>query len=168
MGLSVPSHFKPVVGRFWRATFQGQEARLLSPARAPNGRWHHDGENALYLSATPEGCRVAVKAYQRPDDPPRVIFPLDVSAAHIVDLCAPSVRDALGMSLERIHVFWADLHAQGQFPPTWEISDQLRTAGAEGMLTPSRSRPELTHLTLFRWNENHAPAVRVAQNPIPF
>jgi len=126
--------------------------QILSPAASPIGRWHHDGQRALYLSGTREGCAVALRAYARPDDPPRSIVPIQVADARIIDLRDPATRNALHTSLSDIHTFWAKLHAAGSAPPTWDLADQVRAAGACGLLTPSRSRPELTHLTLFHWN----------------
>ncbi|WP_424944178.1 RES family NAD+ phosphorylase [Aliiroseovarius crassostreae] len=161
-------HVTELTGRFWRSVFFGQEEHLLTPARAPQGRWHHSDQPALYLSGTPEGCRVALKAYQTPDDPPRGIFPIDVHDARVIDLRAAATREALDMPLEDIHVFWATLHKAGNTVPTWQISDRLRGAGVDGILTPSRSRPELTHLTLFRWNRLGGAKVTQTGAPLPF
>ncbi|MDA5093648.1 RES family NAD+ phosphorylase [Aliiroseovarius sp. KMU-50] len=161
-------HIKSLQGRFWRSIFLGQEENLLAPAKAPHGRWHYGGQKALYLSGSPEGCRVAVKAYQRSEDPPRGIFPIDVEADRIVDLRLPEIRNALGISLDDLHVFWATLHSEGIHPSTWRISDALRDEGADGVLTPSRSRPDLTHLTLFRWNGVSEPRVARGGSPQTF
>lgn len=166
--MTLQAHIKTVVGRFWRATFIGQEHHLLSPAQAPRGRWHHSHLKTLYLSGTPDGCRIAVKAYQRSDDPPRRIFPFDVKQARVLDLREPETREACATTLAEMHVFWADLHAAGQHSPTWEVSDAARALGVDGLLTPSRSRPDLTHLTLFEWNQPEAPQVSLAGKPIDF
>ena len=157
-GVTSRTHIAPLQGLFWRSVFIGQEAGLLAPARAPQGRWHHSNQRALYLSATPEGCRVALKAYLTPDDPPRGIYPIDVVCERVIDLRRQEVRDHLGVTLGDIHSFWATLHAKGQRPPTWHLSDRLRGMGLDGLLTPSRSRPDLTHLTVFRWNEGGSSA----------
>lgn len=157
-----------VNGLFWRSTFLGQEDRLLAPAAAPFGRWHTEGQKALYLSGTPEGCRVALKAYLRTDDPERGIYPLQVTDAQVADLRVPETRAAFNTSLEHIHAFWADLRAKGLQSPTWLTSNTARAAGLDGILTPSRSRPDLTHLTLFRWNTEGAARVEQAGAPLPF
>ena len=159
---------RPLTGRFWRAGFIAHEADLLTPARAPEGRWHHGGQQALYLSGSPEGCQVALKVYLRQDDGPRGIYPLDVSARRIADLRCPEARTSLGTSLDKIHAFWADLLDAGQHSPTWTLADRLRDMGADGLLTPSRSRPDLTHLTLFSWNEMHKAQVQRAGTPLPW
>lgn len=166
--MTLKAHIKTVVGRFWRATFLGQEDKLLTPAQAPRGRWHHSKQNALYLSGTPDGCRIAVKAYLQPNDPPRGIFPVEVSDARVLDLRDPATRDACSTSLADMHAFWADLHAFGHPSPTWDVSDKARASGVDGLLTPSRSRPDLTHLTLFRWNESEAAQLSITGNPEPF
>ena len=163
-----PAHIVPVNGRFWRAGFTGREDQLLAPASAPNGRWHHGGQRALYLSGTAEGCQVALRVYVRPDDPERTIHPFHVQATRIADLRNPVTRDLLQVTLTDIHAFWADLLAEGSLSPTWTLADRLRDSGLDGLLTPSRSRPDLTHLTLFRWNCPEGPTVEGAGAPQPF
>lgn len=163
-----PDHVVQVTGRFWRAGFLGQDEQLLAPAGAPNGRWHHDGQNALYLSGSPEGCQVALRAYVKPTDPSRGIFPFQTRAARVVDLRSPPTREQLQVKLNDLHVFWANLHAAGKTSPTWELADRLRASGVNGVLTPSRSRPDLTHLTLFHWNCENGPTVHSDGPPIPF
>ena len=132
------------------------------------GRWHKNGQSALYLSGSPEGCRVALKVYLNPNDPPRGIFPLDVTNAKIADLRSSGSRRAFSASLQDIHAFWADLAKAGQSSPTWDIGDQARNLGLDGLLTPSRSRPDLTHLTLFKWNEPQSAGIVQAGKPLLF
>ncbi|SMR83243.1 RES domain-containing protein [Aliiroseovarius halocynthiae] len=155
-------------GLFWRSTFLGHEDRILAPASAPFGRWHTEGQKALYLSGTPEGCRVALNVYLRKDDPERGIYPLRVINAQVADLRDPETRAAYSAPLDEIHARWADLRAEGLNSPTWRVSDRARAAGLDGILTPSRSRPDLTHLTLFQWNSAGAAQVAQAGAPLPF
>lgn len=159
---------RPLAGRFWRAGFIAHEADLLTPARAPEGRWHHGGQRALYLSGSPEGCQVALKVYLRESDGARAIYPLEVRADRVIDLRCAETRASLGTSLDEMHAFWADLLTQGRHSPTWSLGDRLRDMGAEGILTPSRSRPDLTHLTLFSWNAPQGPSVRREGAPLPW
>jgi RES domain-containing protein len=155
-------------GRYWRAGFLDRAAQLLNPAGAPHGRWHHHGQKALYLSGSPEGCQVALRVYVEKTDPPRGIFPFQISGARIVDLRDATTRAALGVPLPDIHAFWADIAAQGKVSPTWDLSDHLRDLGLDGLLSPSRSRPDLTHLTLFNWNAGNGPQVIPDGKPEPF
>ena len=161
-------HVVRVDGRFWRAGFLGRENDLLAPAGAPQGRWHHKGQKALYLSQTPEGCQVALRVYVNPRDPPRAIFPFVVTNAQVADLRQPETRKAWNTSLNDIHAFWAGLHAKDEASPTWRLGDQLRAKGLDGLLTPSRSRPDLTHLTLFRWNGSDGAQITQDGAPAPF
>ena len=162
----MPELLNSISGRFWRSTFIGNESKIFEPASAPNGRWHHDGQRALYLSASPEGCRIALKVYQNSDDPDRGIFRVRVENAKIADLRRPEIRRALRTTLPEVHAFWADLMANGQTSPTWAISDALRKMGADRLLTPSRSRPDLTHLTLFNWNNTGGPSLARCGEPL--
>ncbi|KIC12363.1 hypothetical protein RA19_03180 [Leisingera sp. ANG-M1] len=111
----------------------------MAPARAPEGRFHHSGQPALYASLTPEGAGIAIKRYISPGDPPRIILPLQVTAARITDL-----RGRPGVS-----AVWQDIRASGAPAPTWMHSDTARAVDAQGLLYSSRSRPELAHLALF-------------------
>ena len=165
--MSAEAHLSPISGLFWRSSFIGRERHLLDPAGAPVGRWHYDGQSALYLSETPDGCRIATKIYRKREDPQRYIYPFRVENALVVDMRDPEVRSALGVSLRDIHVRWPDLHANGHSSPTWALSDKIRSTGATGLLSPSRSRPDLTHLTLFQWNSDQGPTIERAGDPIP-
>ncbi|MFA3919002.1 RES family NAD+ phosphorylase [Ruegeria hyattellae] len=118
-------------------TFRGMDARV--PVTSPEGRFHHSGQVAIYTSLTPEGTAIAIRRYMFTGDAPRVIQPLIVQAAHVVDLRGD--RDA--------SVIWQDIRATGAPAPTWSYSDPARAGGAQAMLYSSRSRPELSHLVIF-------------------
>jgi RES domain-containing protein len=163
----MPDLVQPLTGRFWRAGFLDQSEKLLCPAGAPFGRWHRQGQTALYLSDSPEGCQVALRIYVSPEDPPRGIFEFQVKDAKVVDLRCEHVRKEMGISMEAIHAPWT-AHVETGDSPTWVISDRLRDLKAQGVVSPSRSQPELAHLTLFTWNAADAPKVARVGNPLPF
>lgn len=123
-------------GIIWRAAFEGQSPLL--PAIAPEGRFHHSGQTALYASLTPEGCRVAIRRYLTPKDAPRLIHPLRVEVERVADM---SGRPELG-------IVWQDLRGIGP-SPTWKVYDRLRADGWQAMLYSLRSRPDLTHIVIF-------------------
>ena len=141
--------FTPLIGRYWRAVFEGYEDYLLKPARGRFGRWHYDDQSALYCSDAPDGCRVSINSFAKADDPERILYPLYVHADRIVDLRSLEARTAFETDLPCIHAFWNDYLARDETSPTWHLSDRMRDAGAQGILAPSRSRPDLTHLTLL-------------------
>lgn len=118
-------------------TFDGHDP--MAPVRSPTGRFHHSGQWALYTSLSAEGTAVAIKRYMRPDDPGRVIHPLDVIAQKVMDLRGRTEAS----------VVWQDIVATGAPSPTWRFSDAARAHGAQAMLYSSRSRPELSHLVVF-------------------
>jgi RES domain len=122
--------------RVWHLVWRGHDP--LAPASAPEGRFHHDGQLALYCSLTREGCGVAIRRYVRPEDGPRDLVPLRVDLARVADL-----RGQDGLS-----VVWQH-KAPGESSPTWLFSDRARADGAQGLLYSSRSRPDLAHLVLF-------------------
>jgi hypothetical protein len=126
-------------GPVWRILSAGHAMHCLAPARHPEGRFHHDGQVALYASVSAEGAGVALRRYVRADDPPRVIVPLAVELERVVD----ARGDA------RLSVIWQETREQGLPAPTWEISDAAREQGAQALLYSSRSRPDLSHLVIF-------------------
>ena len=161
----------PVVtltGRFYRMKFLHEAEDILGPARAAEGRSHHGGQRALYLSETPEGTIVATARYVAENDPPRAIFPLWLEGARVVDLRDAAATAAWGIDTTHRAAEWQAIRARGLPSPTWAISDRVRELGLDGMLYASRSQPDLTHLTLFRWNEPGAAAVRPDGNPKPW
>jgi RES domain-containing protein len=141
---------------------------ILGPVQSPEGRFHHDRQPALYLSASPEGTVVASRRYMRPEDPPRAIFPLRIEGGRIVDLRDPVATAHFGIDTTHHAVEWQPVRAAGHVAPTWAISDRIRALGFDGMLYASRSDPSKTHLTLFRWNSLGGPRVGTGGPPIAF
>ncbi len=151
-------------GTFYRVIFADDLRYLLSGTNAPEGRFHHGGQSALYLSASPEGARVAMATYQRPDDPPRVTVPVAVSAARVLDLRLPGTLAAMGLSGYEPAAKWQEERATGLRATSWRASDAVRAAGADGMIYASRKAPELWHLVLFHWNlPGHAQVVAAGE-----
>lgn len=132
-------------GPLWRILAADRAHDPLGPVQAPEGRFHHSGQSALYASLSPEGAGVAIARYVRQDPGTRrVIIPLLARLAHVRDL-------RTGADPARASVVWQDMRASGAPAPTWAFSDAARQGGAEAMLYPSRSRPDLSHIVLFVW-----------------
>ena len=153
-----------IEGTFYRLLPVGADP--LAPAGHPQGRSHHSGQPALYPSASPEGCRVAVKRYRRANDPERVIVPLQVSA-RIVDLRDAGATARLRIDTTHRAAEWQPIFEATGTSPTWAISDRVRELGLDGMLYASRSQPDMTHLTLFQWNVPGAAQVDRAGPDMP-
>ncbi len=117
--------------------FAGLDPR--APAAAPEGRFHHSGQRALYTSLSEEGTAVAIRRYLAPDDPQRVLVPLTVAAERVADL----------RGRPELSVVWQDLRPAGVPSPTWALSEAARADGAQAILYSSRSRPDLTHFALL-------------------
>lgn len=133
----------PFNGTIWRILPRENAHLPLAPARAPEGRFHHDGQFAIYTSLTAEGAGVAIQRYLAADTRPRVIVPLVVESSAILDLRG---RDD---DIRATTLVWQNDRAKGQRAPTWTVSDRARANGAQGILYQSRSRPDLSHLVLF-------------------
>ncbi len=156
---------KPLSGTFYRLIDTARAGDVLAPAQSPEGRFHHDGQRAMYLSETPEGCHVAMAYYTRAGDPEKTVFALGLNDAQILDLRDNAQCARLGIDPANANVRWQNERAEGLPASTWVISGAARKAGADGLLSPSRSRPELTHLTLFHWNTQGAPTLRIENMP---
>ncbi len=154
-------------GIYYRMKFLHEAEDILNQVRSPEGRSHHGGQRALYLSETPEGCRIATRIYRQADDPARGIFPLSVEGGEVVDLRDLDACAALGIDRTHRQANWQTIRAKGLPSPTWDISDRVRELGLDGMIYESRSQPDLAHLTLFRWNDAGGPKVRRAGDPSP-
>ena len=161
------SHTLTLSGTYYRMKFLHEAEDVLGPVQSPEGRSHYDGQSALYLSETPEGCQIATRIYRTADDPPRGIFPLLVTGARVVDLRNPVATEALGIDTTHRQAHWQEIRKNGQRSPTWDISDRVRELGLDGMLYESRSKPSLAHLTLFRWNALGGPSVERTGDPLP-
>jgi RES domain-containing protein len=158
----------PVSGQFWRSVFETDVARLLDGARSPDGRYHHDGQKALYVSPSPEYSRIAINAYLRDDDPPRVIVPLALKEARLADLRDARTQRLLGLKGTEANVLWQPERAAGLPATSWIASDAARTAGADGIIYAARSDPQRWHVVLFRWNVPSGPHIRQSGSPLPF
>ena len=145
-GVSDGNGLTPFSGTVWRILFAQLADDALLPARAPEGRFHYGGQPSIYTSLTAEGAGVAIQRYLAAGDAPRVIVPLEVAAIRVLDL-RRSGDDSAGVP--PTSVVWQDQRAQGLRASTWDISDNARHLGAQGILYPSRTRPDLNHLVLF-------------------
>jgi RES domain-containing protein len=155
-------------GRFWRSVFAADTGHVLAGTRSPEGRYHHDGQPALYISPSPAFSRIAIDAYLKADDPPRVIVPLDLTGAELLDVRDTTVQHALGLNGTEAGTLWQPQRAAGLPATSWIASDAARRAGADGMIYAARSDPTRWHVVLFRWNIPAGPIIRQSGSPIPF
>ncbi|WP_420584695.1 RES family NAD+ phosphorylase [Ruegeria sp.] len=126
-------------GPVWRILSLSHADAPLVPAQAPEGRFHHSGQTALYASLSAEGAGVAIRRYVSAGDPPRIIQQARVTGARLIDL----------RGQRHTTIIWQDVRETGATSPTWQYSDHARMSGADGMLYSSRSRPDLSHIVLF-------------------
>ncbi len=151
-----------------RVVFAHRAAHLLDAAPGPEGRFHHDGQPAIYLSPTLADTRVAMRAYLRDDDPPRVMAQIAVSAARVLDLRQPQVLARLGLQGGESLVSWRPQRAAGLPATSWTVSDRARDLDTDGMIYPSDRAPSGWHLVLFRWNAPDAARLALIGAPQPW
>ena len=159
------NHLTHIRGRFWQMLFTEWAAALLAPARSPEGRFHYNGQAALYLSETPKGCFIASKRYMTERDPDRAIYPLFVTSNKIIDLRDPAACAYYKIDTTHRAAQWQDIRATSARSPTWDLSDKVRKSGIDGILYASRTQPKLTHLTLFSWNSSDGTTVKPDGEP---
>ena len=163
--VSVPLH--RIGGRFYRAVLVGRVERALDPPGPQSaGRYHRLGEKALYMSPEADWACIAVGNYMAEDRLPRLIVPLELDEACVLDQRDEAACAALGIDRELSKVRWRPELAAGREPPSWRNSDAARAAGADGIIDCSRGIVGGWHLTLFRWNEPGGPQVRLAGEPV--
>lgn len=126
-------------GPVWRLLPKTLSAEPAVPANAPEGRFHHSGQVAAYASLSPEGASVAIQRYLS-DGIERVLIPMRLTAKRVADV----------RGMPSASVVWQDLRDAGVSAPTWLFSDAARQLGADAMLYSSRSRPDLSHVVVFK------------------
>lgn len=157
-----------ISGRFYRAVLAERVGQVLDPpAQASAGRYHRHGQCALYITPEADWAAIAVGGYLAEDGLERVIVPLELDAAHVFDQRDEAACAALDIDRELSKLRWRTEVAAGREPPSWQNSDAARSAGADGLIDPSRGISVGWHVTLFRWNEPGAPQVKVAGDPMP-
>lgn len=161
------SPLAPLDGIFHRAVLPARLTHVLDPPVPESaGRYHRPGEPALYMSPYLDWARIAVSGYMREDGLPRLIVPLRVTGARVLDQ-----RDARAMSKAQLDPTssahpWRPVLKEGGSPPSWALSDKARALGANGLTDISRHIRGGWHLVLFRWNEDDSPRVRVSGPPV--
>lgn len=159
------SVFAPAVrGTFYRAIDPAFQEYAIAGSRSA-GRYSRADQPTLYLSSSVEGVEAAMIAHRDARASALQIVEIDVEADRIVDLRDAAALEELGIMPADATAPWQEIAASGGTPSSWVVRERLIQAGAHGLIDPSRKRPGLWHLVLFRWNEAGAPAVRVRSHP---
>ncbi|WP_439650025.1 RES family NAD+ phosphorylase [Gymnodinialimonas mytili] len=164
--LPEPRKFVELSGYFVRIELADANGRALQKGQPdrPPARFNRRGENALYLSPDAESAHVAIGGDVKSDDPPRVLARYKITRCKLIDLRS---KDAAKL-YELAKCPWRSALQRGEDPSSWTAADVVKASGAVGLIDPSRRRPGLWHLTLFRWNEPGAPNVSLSGPPMPF
>lgn len=153
--------FAPKVrGLFYRAIDPRFRQLALSGSRTA-GRYSRADEPTLYLSSSIEGVDAALIAHRNARASALETVEVDVEAAGIVDLRDPNAIAKLGIDLADAMAPWQHVAAAGGTPSSWSVRDRLVQIGANGLIDPSRKRPALWHLVLFRWNGPGSPTAHL-------
>lgn len=162
------SDFLTVSGRFFRTVLADRIDQVLAaPGPDSAGRYHRLGQPAIYITQHADWAVIATGIYAREDGRERVIVPLELDGARVLDQRDAAVRAAHGLSLDDTMARWRPHLAQGRDAPSWRNADAARAVGADGIVDPSRGILGGWHVALFRWNAPGAPQLRVAGDPLP-
>ena len=140
---------KHLSGIFYRIVPLSRADDPLAPAVSLEGRFHHAGQAALYLSSRQDWAEHAIARYVQPDDPPRVFCEIEIARALVLDLRDGAQCAAWGADPALASVPWLEQRALGARATTWGLSDLARQGGAQGMIYTARSCPSRWHLVLF-------------------
>lgn len=155
-----------VSGRFVKIVWADDDPDvhlMRGAADRPPARFNRLGEDALYLSPDVESAKVAIGQDVHAGDRPRIVLTFEVQTCALFDLRSPYAAQIYVTASQP----WRKRLAAGQDAPSWSAADSLRAAGHVGLIDPSRRRPGLWHIALFRWNVPGAPAVRRVAPPRP-
>lgn len=164
-----PPKLRLVSGRFFRSVLADRVTQVLAPPPPESaGRYHRPGQATLYMSPRIEWAMIAVSGYIREDGRPRVVVPLMVGPAHVLDQHDEEACRTLGVDRELSNAPWRPALAAGEMPPSWRNADAVRASGADGIIDRSRMIPGGWHVNLFQWNDLGGPSVEVCGEPISF
>jgi RES domain-containing protein len=162
---SIDLTFAPTIhGTFYRAIDPSFRAFAIVGSRTA-GRYSRAHEPTLYLSSSVDGVEAAMIAHRDARSAALEVLELDVEASGIVDLRDANALEAAGIDPAHAAAPWQEIATAGGTPASWTVRDRLLAGGANGLIDPSRKRPGLWHLVLFRWNEPDAPIVRPSTSP---
>jgi pentose-5-phosphate-3-epimerase len=74
-----------------------------------------------------------------------------------IEECVPNIQQVAAWRQQMGLQFRIEVDGGIKADNAWKVIE----AGANGLIDPSRKRPGLWHLVLFRWNEANGPKVRV-------
>ena len=167
MALALP--LLTVSGRFYRSMIAARAGAVLDPpGPTSSGRYHRPGEPALYITREPEWARIAARRYSAEDGLPRVIVPVDINAARVLDQRDAAACVSLEIDPDRSNEDWRAALAAGKEPGSWAAADRAREMGADGIVDRSRNVLGGWHVALFRWNALGGPVVIVAGAAVPW
>jgi len=111
------------------------------------------------MSPKAEWAQLVAIWYMQRDAQTRVLFPLHVSEAKVLDLGDETACRILGIDGTQADQSWRKALEEGRTPPSWGVADAIREAGGDGLIDHSRMFQGAWHVTLFGWNEPGRPEV---------
>jgi len=147
LSVSLPATepFIPFSARLWRALPRGADP--LSPAPSPEGRFHHSGQRAIYLSPSPQAAERATA--RKAGGAGLQLHSYSVTLHRLADLRRTEIRMALCLTGAEASRPWRSERIAGRPASSWRASDAARAAGCDGLIWTVRNAPHLWHLVVL-------------------
>lgn len=153
-----------IAGPLHRILFHDRLPQACAPVAAPEGRFHHSGQKALYAGLSAQAAAISITRYVAPSDPPRSRVELHLSGGIFFDATRSANLLELGFDSEDPMRRWDLDRAADRQPRTWALAEALRAVGFDGMVYPCRLDPSLTNIVVFQWNTEGGPTLTAGRS----
>ena len=136
-------------------------------AKRHGGRFNRVGLACLYTSVSPETAWLEAQQAFPFKAQPLTLCAYEVHCAKVLDLCNPTVRESVGITLCDMACAWEDLASLGQEPPSWRIADRLIALGTAAIVTPSfasHAGNNDRNVVFWRWRRRKPYLLRVIED----
>jgi RES domain-containing protein len=146
----------PLQGSFFRAIqLHYANAPLSTIGSIINGGRYNpkDTFEAYYVAPSPDTTLYEIRALTPNTQPtpiaPTVMFTVNITLQHTVNLNDNAVLATLGIAPTDLHVEWDQILRQHLIPITHEIGYAARLANVEALIVPSTRHTGATNLVIF-------------------
>ncbi|SIT21278.1 RES domain-containing protein [Thalassospira xiamenensis M-5 = DSM 17429] len=125
-------------------------------AKLHGGRFNRPKEGALYTSTAIQTAVLEAAQGMLPKIVPTTLCCYETDFDKILDLTSPDVCNQLGISNSDLNCPWRAMKMKNQTPPSWEIADDLKSQGIQGILVNSfapHATTENVNLVLWDWSD---------------
>jgi RES domain-containing protein len=136
-------------------------------AAVTGGRFNLIGMAALYTSLRIETAWLEAQQSFVFKAQPMTLCAYDVDCADILDLTSREIRAEHQIASEDLACPWKDLATRGLLPPSWALTDKLRSQKVAGIIVPSFARgagPADINVVFWKWSDRRPHQVKVVDD----